>query len=99
MVLEAKMMEFCSALISDFHEKSQTEGPDDIDYIGILKVIINRAGRELKDSSLLYDFARDMFVTRCVENNRDSYENEKKYAKESGKYFDYIYEHEDYPKN
>ena len=91
------------AAILQLHRRYQQESLDDADYIPTLKSVIqgisqvadNAVGQQQIKQELL-KYAREQYVQWSLENDDDQ-ENPQQVMEESLYWFDYIYEHEQYP--
>ena len=94
-------------IIESHHDFFVDNDSQDLDHIGTFKRTIVTIAEYLKSEGLQEDqintlieyykkISRDLFISTCI-SNKDYDEDEGLVKKESEIWFDYIYEHEDYP--
>jgi hypothetical protein len=94
-------------IIRSQHDYFAAGHSEDLDHITTLKRIIIAISEYLKSEGLpedgindltdnLRQLCKDLFIDSCLAN-RDEDENEQEVREESEIWFDYIYEHEEYP--
>jgi hypothetical protein len=102
--------EFAKALgekiIKSEHDHFATAKGEDLDHITNLKRIIVAIAEFLKSEIVSVDnvddlvehlrqFSKTLFISNCIKNKD---EDEGKIREESGVWFDYIFENEEYPR-
>ena len=97
-------------IIKNLHDYYEEITMDDAEYIPLIKRVIKAINNHivlydisksesetLKEILLIY--ARDLYVEICQTNAKDDNENisSTQIKEESEEFFDYVYEHEEYP--
>ena len=88
------------AIIFQLHHRNEKECEDDVQYIPILKTVINGAVSTITDplsqrqvQQALYDYARELYMQAWAANG----DEDDPAIDEGLETFDYIYEHEMWP--
>ena len=95
------------AIISKQHQFYVEDRSDDLEYISNIKRIITSMSEYLESEGLprdgiskvvdnLIQISRDQYLEENLANRID--EGEKEVREESTIFFDYVYEHEEYPR-
>jgi hypothetical protein len=94
-------------IIENQHSYFTTEGSEDLEHIPNLKRIIMAISEYLESDGLpkdgiiavadnLIHLSKSLFIDSCL-TNKDEEEGDLEVREESESWFDYIYEHEEYP--
>jgi hypothetical protein len=94
-----------SSILDKLHEHYESVNMDDLEYIPVLKIVIEDAestiqqdapdeAKKLRDA--LYHHARELYLVSWLNHGEEG--EDKAQARQEGiEYFDYVYEHEEYP--
>ncbi len=96
------------SIITRLHERYDKKGIDDVEYIPLLKSVINGAldfaeeaelsdNQQTKIKETLFDYARDLYLNGWLMNGEPD-EDKEQAAEEGMNWFGYIYENEKYPR-
>ena len=95
-------------IIEKQHDYLTAGSGEDLEHIPNLKRIIMAISEYLESDGLpkdgiiavtnnLINLSKDLFIDSCL-TNKDEEDEEQEVREESESWFDYIYEHEEYPK-
>jgi hypothetical protein len=105
--MEKILTESGIVILKNLHDKNEKETMDDLEYIPIIKTVINSfteyaTSIELSSESIsklhkeLTTYAENLYLNSWMKNAAEE-ENEKDVKFEGMEYFKYVYKHEEYP--